>query len=532
VAFLSTVGNFFTPASASKINLGTCFRKVALSSAIFGWLFLLPSSSLADFYVDSSRIASGDGSSANPWKNWGSISWSAVSNALRTASVKIYLSSRDTWSLAGENFTVGTSGNSTNTLFIVCDEKYNLIDSGTASWQPETMTNRARLSGYGSLYVGNNSSYIQIQGLYLDRPTWGGVILGTANPTINIHHITVTNCVVDSPPNNQGIWLGFGESGCHSITVTHCTVTNTPAEGIYMGHFSYLTPTITNCVIEYNTVINCGLAGEGDIDIKPGVKGAIIRYNTHYRTAPTLSGGNCGVVMLASDGQIYGNTFHHAKMKSDSDWGYGIYVSADGDALGNGQSITNCLIYNNLLYGNERNGIRLMATTATPGADITGVKICNNTIWSNAVYGVELAGYNSRQIVVEEFKNNIIGANGDYDVRFNGNVTVQKANSNLYFRNSGQSWYFNGAKTFAAWQALGFDTNGLVADPLFVDPANRKFDLSVSSPGVDAGEPVSWFSTDIQANPRGLAPWDIGAYEYGGLSVPTAPVNLRVQSVQ
>jgi hypothetical protein len=52
---------------------------------------------------------------------------------------------------------------------------------------------------------------------------------------------------------------------------------------------------------------------------------------------------------------------------------------------------------------------------------------------------------------------------------------------NLYWNASGQPVLF-GNKTLAEWQAGGQDTNSLVVDPLFVDPAHGDFRLRSGSP--------------------------------------------------
>ena len=56
---------------------------------------------------------------------------------------------------------------------------------------------------------------------------------------------------------------------------------------------------------------------------------------------------------------------------------------------------------------------------------------------------------------------------------------------NFWWMTSGEP-SFNG-KTFVQWQANGNDVHGLVADPLFVDPAKRDFHLKPGSPVVKAG---------------------------------------------
>lgn len=526
-SFLRTAFRWYVYCCAGLMLRRACqFLRIGFLIALTSQVHALAT----DYYVDSGRSSSGDGSKANPWKELADINWGTIQSALSTGTVKVCFSTRAAWT--GAYLTIAASGTSaSNTLYVSGDELFNTNSSGPANWLAETNGKRARIAGTGSsggtTYIDAGRSNIVLQGLEISQPTWGGIVIGQQNPATNIMFVTVTNCFVHDVVNSTGISMLFAEAGCHDVIVTHCVVTNTPAEGIYLGHFSYLAPTITNCVVEYNQVVDTGLQGEGDIDIKPGVKGAIIRYNTHYRTAAALGGGNCGVVVLGSDCQIYGNRFHHAAMKSSLDWGYGIYVCADGDGMGTGQSITNCLIYNNLLYANNRNGIRLLATTATSGADIRGVRIWNNTIWGNSVFGVEAAAYGGRTIEILDFMNNIVGNNSNYDISISGNVTLASANNNLYYRDSGNSWYFNGENTLSAWRSLGFDTNGKVGDPMFLNATAADFELLSGSPAVGGGVPSTFFNTDILGAVRGRnnGLWDIGAFQRNG---PLPPQNVRV----
>jgi len=506
-----------------------------LSVTVLGLLALLSvAANAADYYVDNGRSTSGDGSQGNPWKDVYNINWGTIQSALNNGPVRLFFSSRSTWSSSG-NLTIEASGTGpTKMLTVIGDQQFNTTSSGTATWQSETTGRRALLSGTGSgggtAYIDAGRSNIVFQGFELNKPTWGGIVIGQQNPANNIQFITITNCFVHDVVNSTGISMLFAEAGCHDVTVSHCVVSNSPAEGIYMGHYNWMAPTITNIVVEYNTVVDTGREGEGDIDIKPGVKGAIIRYNKHYRSATGLGGANCGVVVLANDCKIYGNTFYRTAMGPDGDWGYGVYVCADGDGQGNGQSITSCLIYNNLLYSNGKNGIRLLATTATTGADVRGVRIWNNTIWGNSLYGVEAVGHGGRTIEILDFKNNLVGGNTSYDVYLSGTVTLVSANNNLYYRTSGNSWYFNGEKTLSTWRSLGFDLNGKVGDPLFQDTSVANYQLRSGSGAIDAGVASSLFTTDILGRTRAATAWDIGAYESGasGPSGPSAPLNLRV----
>jgi hypothetical protein len=65
---------------------------------------------------------------------------------------------------------------------------------------------------------------------------------------------------------------------------------------------------------------------------------------------------------------------------------------------------------------------------------------------------------------------------------------------NLYWNASGKPVLF-GERDLARWQAAGQDTNSLIADPLFADPAKGDFTLRPGSP----------------ATRIGFEPWDIRA---------------------
>ena len=464
----------------------------------------------AEFHVDSSRSAAGDGSSANPWRLWNNIDWNKISTALASEPVTICFSSRGTWSSTG-GFHIKATGTAAHPLALIGHQQYNLTGSGAAVWQRETnATQRAILNG--SLYLGNGLSHITVAGFLLFHPPWGGVNLGTAQPTLDIHHITVESCVIDSPVHNHGVWFGYAESGCYDITVRKNVIRNTQLEGIYLGHYNFLTNTITGVLVEGNTLVDCGLSGEGDIDIKPAVCGAIIRYNTHYRTSPKLPGSNCGVVVGADQCQIYGNTFYAAAQKPASDWGHGIYVNADGDGTGHGQGITACLIYNNLVHGNSRAGIKLTANTATPDANITGVRIYNNLIWANGTVGLQASASHQRTVTIVEMKNNILGANTEHDISITGGARILVADHNLYFRATGSSWFCQGEKTWTAWKALGFDPHGLNTDPQLA----TNFRSPVAHNGADLS---AIFTTDHDGKPRPRgAAWNIGPFQSPAIS--------------
>ncbi|MAG55462.1 MAG: hypothetical protein CMJ83_04145 [Planctomycetes bacterium] len=82
---------------------------------------------------------------------------------------------------------------------------------------------------------------------------------------------------------------------------------------------------------------------------------------------------------------------------------------------------------------------------------------------------------------------------------------------------------------FAAWENLGHDPTGLVADPQFQGSVSSMTAtgarLQFGSPARDAGEDLSsFFTVDFSGNPRPFGgAWDIGAWEF---SVPTPALSM------
>jgi hypothetical protein len=80
--------------------------------------------------------------------------------------------------------------------------------------------------------------------------------------------------------------------------------------------------------------------------------------------------------------------------------------------------------------------------------------------------------------------------------------------------------------SLAAWQAVGYDLNGLSADPGFIsdDDLHIQDTLAV----VDGrGLPTGFVSTDIDGDMRGSPP-DVGADEYDAHLSPDAPTALTL----
>jgi len=89
----------------------------------------------------------------------------------------------------------------------------------------------------------------------------------------------------------------------------------------------------------------------------------------------------------------------------------------------------------------------------------------NNPAHHNIVYGVEQIRYEKAQSAPEKY--------------------TRLVNDNLYWHPTAEMTF--NKETFAEWQAAGFDTRSIIADPLFADPEHGDFSLPPDSPAWDIG---------------------------------------------
>jgi len=165
------------------------------------------------------------------------------------------------------------------------------------------------------------------------------------------------------------------------------------------------------------------------------------------------------------------------------------------------------------------------------------VTIFNNTFFRKQATPIMVAYASAILPRTLEIANNIIvnqtgvAANNSMVV-FNDTYDYPElCNYNLYY---GYGWGTNqmyvskqgaAGKLWPQHQALGWDTNGFYADPLFIDhtnavPVNRNFSIRSNSPAIGVGTNLSaYFTVDYNGVARGTA-WDIGAYEYSEEETP------------
>lgn len=231
-----------------------------------------------------------------------------------------------------------------------------------------------------------------------------------------------------------------------------------------------------------NTIRNCLMH---DIGIGSSFSHAIYAAGDNIliegNTIHTIGGNGLQLysegVNKPDNGIIRGNRiYNYAQSGPDS----GIYCSSG----------TGNLVYNNLLYQTGSNPF------ASGLAMRSGNAAYNNTVYNNGSMGIQIEGIN---VTV---KNNISFGNGV-------NVSNQGTSGIVL-------------------------SNNLTTNPNLVDVSAQDFRLISGSPAINSGTAVAEVLVDFDGAPRPSgAAYDVGAYEFGGLSPqPPPPPILQVLSVQ
>ncbi len=270
---------------------------------------------------------------------------------------------------------------------------------------------------------------------------------------------------------------------------------------------------------EYNTIKHIGVAPFEDPDahalgLSAG-EGYLLQSNYIEDTGTAIEFWTATSAMRNMI--VRDNFIKNVKVKRVTE-GHGIAISGENnDSFG---FRTGFQVYGNIIVNAEGAGI------SSNNKDL--VEVYNNVIYNCriglrfAVTGAPLAASVFNNIIAYPRECFIFVA-ADPNVAWS-NVSW---NNNLYWSARGSPAVFSTLLTpragFAEYRSkLGWDQNGVMADPRFVSRAPEEppdFRILGASPAVDAGEDVG-IHRDYLGNPvpLGAAP-DIGAYEYAGISV-------------
>ena len=298
-------------------------------------------------------------------------------------------------------------------------------------------------------------------------------------------------------------------------------------------------------LVEFNTVRYCG---EGGISLNQIADGWTIQNNTVHNNGIEATESStfgiklwCGVTNTITNNIIQYNTVYNNGTGAAYN-GVGIWI----DECVNGSGNENIVRYNNV-YDNQYHGIFIEKSTyqivyynlvhgnSTLSASSGGIAVIagnstdcsNNLIYNNVVYGDSRRGLYTKLNTTGElhnniYKNNIFTGNTEHDIYVGpGAVNDAYGSGNVYTYNcigpeSSDFIFWQGNySTYDAWEAAyGSGTNSVEADPLFIDAASDLFALSGNSPCLNQGTDVS-LSTDFVGNSVHATTPDMGALEWG-----------------
>lgn len=365
-----------------------------------------------------------------------------------------------------------------------------------------------------------NQSYITINGLTLMGANAAAAFLNT-----NAAHIVLQNNTISN--SFQGI-ANSTDSGSNNL-IQNNTIYDTVQYGILLNNTS-----ATNYTIQNNEIRNVGSLG-GTLSDMQGIfastgAGLLIQYN-YIHNGGDSTADHC-IYLAATNGA---SSTAIVRYNNLNNW------LGDGIKVSNSQYVD---VYSNIIYGVGAAGITVEAGSPSY------VNLYNNTI-ANSAAGTGAYGVNITAGNYITFKNNII-----YNINYipssylsEFNIYIENSPTNLaidynvvYDPTPNASGYYanyNGtAKTWAAWQAAGYDTHSVKADPKFTNPGSSIFTLQSSSPAIDAGTNLgatyqmglnpssSWPSSVSTLNHNFGAGWEIGAFVFGQQIPPAPPTSL------
>ena len=312
-------------------------------------------------------------------------------------------------------------------------------------------------------------SYWVVRGIEVaNAPNWGIDFRGSEGD--HSHHFIVQNNVVHDNGHDgetTGIFFAFVDD----VVVEGNESYRNGEHGIYLSNSGDRFVVRSNR-LHHNTY--CGLHINGD-----------------------LESGADGII---SDGLVENNIIHENGVGGCSG------INMDG--------VDTATIRNNVLVNNHAGGISLYQEN---GAICTqNVQILNNTI-VQAEDGRWTINISADECVNNKIFNNIILTFHEW----RGSILIPSAGLNGFEsdHNIVMDRFSpdddNSVVTLSEWQALGFDSNSMLASPDELFAGSNDYHLLPGSPAVDSGGFLDSVEADLEgvARPQGAA-FDIGAFEF------------------
>ncbi len=366
-------------------------------------------------------------------------------------------------------------------------------------------TNNAVMEGTpGGAYEGiielkyGTNKYISIQELTIQNVTTGMAITVDMQQALAVaDYLKIKNVIVDNCDGAYGIYIHKNIGTLDNVTIDGVTVKNCAGTGLQIDDCG------SDLVIKNSTFNNNGAGGNQDGLLIQNTEGFLVQDCVAHTNG---GGGTDGSGFDCSDesgnpANVNG-TFERCYSYNNDNCGFSASCSIGGNVV----TWRNCIAYDNDSWGNfiAYENITAKAYNCTSG-DSTA-----------AAYHWDDVDGNPNG----EMKNCIAYGTYAYAVRFNGTGTFT---SNFNCINDGSTALVDwkgSDKTWAQWQALGYDGDSLHEDPVFdaspALPDDDYYGLQATSPCLEAGTDLSatGFTDDYDSVTRPQnTDWDIGAYE-------------------
>jgi len=263
--------------------------------------------------------------------------------------------------------------------------------------------------------------------------------------------------------------------------------------GIYLNGTS---PTIYNNIIKKHEVgIRVDNGGS------PLVRKNEITLCSHSDIGPHNGGG---IRMQSADGAVIdSNEIHH----NYSNVAGGIFL----------YQCSNIIVERNLIYSNSSVYIGGLEISTSDS-----IHVYNNTFVDNSSNDLNLGSINCSVTNYVTVAGNISAFNNEYGIcNYQSNTSLVTRYNDVY-GNIPDNYY-----------QLGPGTGSISSDPLFVDPANDDYNLTGSSPCINAGDPTLPFDPDGTLSDMGALYYPLGPLTYGALAgAVTDTFGLPVQNAR
>jgi hypothetical protein len=485
-------------------------------------LFIVSITYSENLYVDNQAGGLNNGTSwQNAWESFTDINWATI-----IPGDTIYISGGSSSKTYNETLQIGTSGINGSQI---------VIKTGQISGHNGIVVIDAQDVRNNCVYLRN---YVTLDGevngnisILCENSVQNGIVTQRNSRGIITRYVEVKDCGNSSRMN--GIEY-IGSQGC---VVEYCFVHGSYQDGV---KFTSASGTWGSNVIRFSRVYDNhddGVSGEDGIDIHDNI--------IHYQGITQATGHPDGIqtmgnyiriwnneiydnetqgVILSfnriSSGhvRIYNNIFYQtAESSSIARYARGINVRSTAVA----NIIEDVIIANNIFVDFNFSGVEVSPNPATNISTSNPIRIYNNIFYNlyliggNLKYAIVCEGgapYNPDNLLIDY---NLLrdGSNGGSLIMWKGTTYT-----NEQFHSAG----------------LGQSNGQISGDPSFLlysQYGNNDYHLMSGSSAIDAGITLdTYFTMDKDGNLRS-AIWDLGPYEYTGVSntPPIPPKNLRVK---